>query len=79
MNEPILELLKNINDNLEVIKNKKSLPRIIYAKEIAQNYKININKATDFCKRYGTNFGGYCIELSKFRRILQTKGLDIFK
>lgn len=79
MYEKILELLEKINNNLEIIKNKKSLPRIIYAKEIAQNYKINVNKATDFCKKYGTNFGGYCIELNKFRRILQTKGLDIFK
>ena len=34
-------------------------------------YKVNRNKATEFCKKYGTNFGGYCIESDKFKEILQ--------
>lgn len=55
------------------------MPHLIYAKEIAQNYSVNLNKATEFCKRYGTNFGGYCIEEDKFKEILQTKGQEIFK
>lgn len=79
MDEKTIELLESINDTLKFIKVEKALPRLIYAKEIAQKYRVNSNKATDFCKRYGTNFGGYCIEADKFKEILQTKGLEIFK
>lgn len=79
MSEQLLEILQNINQNLEDIKKEKDLPRLIYAKEIADNYKVNINKATVFCKKYGTNFGGYCIETERFKEILQTKGKDIFE
>ena len=43
-----------------------------------KNYRVNVNTATQFCKKYGTNFGGYCIELEKFKEILQTKGMQIF-
>ena len=39
---------------------------------------VNRNKATDFCKKYGTNFGGYCIENEKFKQILQNGGIDLF-
>ena len=77
--QEVTEVLKNINNNLEILKKKNSLPRLIYAKEISENYRVNPNKATDFCKRYGTNFGGYCIEADKFKEILQTKGQEIFK
>ena len=59
-----------LNQILNEIK-KQSFPQLIYAKEIAENYNINLNKATDFCKKYGTNFGGYCIESEKFKQILQ--------
>ena len=82
--EVIIELLKEqikTNELLKAILNTKpsnSLPKLIYAKEIEQNYPVNRNKATEFCKKYGTNFGGYCIELEKFKEILQTKGLKIF-
>ena len=79
MSEQLLEILQNINQNLEDIKKEKDLPRLIYAKEIADNYKVNINKATVFCKKYGTNFGGYCIETERFKEILQTNGKDIFE
>ena len=79
MPEEVVELLKNINNNLEAIKKENNLPKLIYAKEIAQKYQVNLNKATDFCKRYGTNFGGYCIETDKFKEVLQEKGMDIFK
>ena len=68
------ELLENILDT-----KRDYLPKLIYAKEIADNYKVNINKATVFCKKYGTNFGGYCIENERFKEILQTKGKDIFE
>lgn len=78
MPEEVVELLKSINNNLEAIKNESNLPKLIYAKEIAENYQVNLNKATDFCKRYGTNFGGYCIEIDKFKETLQTKGMGIF-
>ena len=79
MPEEVLELLTNINQNLEDLKKKENLPQLIYAKEIAEKYKINVNKATNFCKKYGTNFGGYCIEVTKFKEVLQTEGTDIFR
>lgn len=78
MSEEVVKILKNINNNLESIKKENNLPKLIYAKEIAQKYQVNLNKATDFCKRYGTNFGGYCIEIDKFKEVLQTKGIEIF-
>lgn len=78
MSEEVIEILKNINQNLEDIKKQDNMPRLIYAKEIAEKYNVNKNKATNFCKKYGTNFGGYCIESDKFKEILQTKGLKIF-
>lgn len=79
MVDEVVNLLNEINLKLEVIEKKKNMPHLIYAKEIAQNYSVNLNKATEFCKRYGTNFGGYCIEEDKFKEILQTKGQEIFK
>ncbi len=79
MPQEAIEILKSINQNLEDIKNKENLPKLLYAKDIADNYRVNPNKATEFCKKYGTNFGGYCIELDKFKEILQTKGMEIFE
>lgn len=78
MPEEAIEILKNINQNLKELTEKKKLPQLIYAKEIAKEYPVNLNKATNFCKKYGTNFGGYCIESDKFKEILQTEGLKIF-
>lgn len=78
MSEEILEILKIINHNLEELKKKDSLPKLIYAKEIADNYQVNRNTAIEFCKKYGTKFGGYCIEADKFKEILQNEGLKIF-
>ena len=68
------------NELLETILNTKqnNLPKLLYAKEIAENYRVNVNTATQFCKKYGTNFGGYCIEVEKFKEILQTAGTEIF-
>lgn len=79
MSEEVIEILKNINQNLEDIKKQDNMPRLIYAKEIAEKYNVNKNKATNFCKKYGINFGGYCIEVDKFKKILQTEGLQILK
>lgn len=80
MEEQILREQQRTNELLETILNTKqsNLPKLLYAKEIAENYRVNVNTATQFCKRYGTNFGGYCIELEKFKEILQTKGMQIF-
>lgn len=80
MEEQILREQQRTNELLETILNTKQndLPKLLYAKEIAENYRVNVNTATQFCKKYGTNFGGYCIELEKFKEILQTKGMQIF-
>lgn len=78
MPEKAIEILKNINQSLEELTEKKKFPQLIYAKEIAERYPVNLNKATNFCKKYGTNFGGYCIEADKFKEILQNEGLKIF-
>lgn len=78
MPEEAIELLKSINQNLEEMKSETKFPKLIYAKEIAEKYPVNLNVATQFCKKYGTKFGGYCIEESKFKEILQTKGIEIF-
>lgn len=80
MEEQILREQQRTNELLETILNTKqnNLPKLLYAKEIAENYRVNVNAATQFCKKYGTNFGGYCIELEKFKEILQTKGMQIF-
>ena len=71
MPEEAITILESINKNLEDLKKNKELPKLIYAKEIAEKYNVNRKKATEFCKKYGTNFGGYCIELDKFKEILQ--------
>lgn len=78
MPQEAIEILKNINQNLEDLKKKENLPRLIYTKEISEKYHVSRNKATAFCKKYGTNFGGYCIEADKFKETLQTKGTEIF-
>ena len=72
MRNEIVKFLKIIVTDLEEIKESKpnDLPRLIYAKEIAENYKVNKNKATEFCKKYGVNFGGWCITKEKLREIL---------
>ena len=67
MPEEAIKILESINKNLEDLKKSREYPRLIYAKEIAENYKVNRNKATEFCKKYG----GYCIESEKFKEILQ--------
>ena len=67
MPNELIDILKSINQNLEDLKKKENLPKLIYAKDIADNYQVNRNKATEFCKKYGTNFGGYCIEIEKFK------------
>jgi len=79
--EELLKEQRKTNELLETIlntKQNKNLPCLIYAKEIAEKYQVNLNKATSFCKKYGTNFGGYCIEVDKFKEVLQTKGIEIF-
>ena len=72
-------LLLEIKILLEEICNKSTLPTLIYAKDIENNYKVNLNKATEFCQKYGTNFGGWCIEATKFREILHNANKDLFE
>ena len=79
LSDEAIELLKSINKNLEDLKKKENLPQLIYVKEIAEKYHVNKNKASAFCKKYGTNFGGLCIEADKFKKVLQTEGIGIFK
>ena len=73
MIKEIIQLLENIASILEEIRKSKSndLPRLVYAKEIAENYKVNKNKATEFCKKYGVNFGGWCITEKALERVFQ--------
>lgn len=72
------KLLIEIRDLLSKLCNKNNLPVLVYAKEIASNYKINLNKATEFCQKYGTNFGGWCIENTKFQEILHNADKNLF-
>ena len=72
MLEEVIDILKEINSNLEEIKKKESLPRVIKAKEISETYKVGLNAATEFCKKYGTKIGGYGIEQDKFKELLQS-------
>lgn len=55
------------------------LPTLIYAKDIEQNYRVNLNKATEFCKKYGINFGGWCIESTKLQEIMHDKKGNLFE
>ena len=74
------ELLIEIRDLLkESITNQNQLPQLLYAKHIAKNYSINLNKATEFCQRYGINFGGWCIETTKFYDILHNSNGKLFE
>lgn len=74
--QEILEELKKINNNLEELKNKEQIPKLLYTKDIAENYHVNRNKATELCKKYGTNFGGWCIEASKLGEVLKNARQD---
>ena len=80
MEEQILREQQRTNELLETILNTKqnNIPKVLYAKDIAKNYRVNVNTATQFCKKYGTNFGGYCIEVEKFKEIFDTAGTEIF-
>lgn len=75
--EETISLLKEINKNLEELKNKEKYPKLLYVKDIVNNYPVNANTATELCKRYGTKFGGYCIESDRFKEVLQTEGIKI--
>lgn len=75
--EETIKLLKEINKNLEELKNKEQYPKLLYVKDIVKNYPVNANTATELCKRYGTKFGGYCIEADRFKEVLQTEGIKI--
>lgn len=75
--EDILKELQKINSNLEELKNKDKIPKLLYTKDIVKNYSVNRNKATELCKRYGTNFGGWCIEANKLEEIFRNAGKNI--
>lgn len=68
----IRDLLKEFNTN------QNQLPKLLYAKQIAESYSINLNKATEFCQRYGINFGGWCIESMKFQEVLRNSKGNLF-
>ena len=72
-------LLIEIRDLIkELCNNQNNLPKLLYAKDIAKDYMINLNKATEFCKKYGINFGGWCIESTKFKEILHNSNGNLF-
>ncbi len=74
------ELLIEIRDLLkEINTNQNQLPKLLYSKHIAENYSINLNKATEFCQKYGINFGGWCIETTKFQEILHNSNGNLFE
>ena len=74
------KLLIEIRDLLkEFCTNKNQLPKLLYAKQIAENYSVNLNKATEFCQRYGINFGEWCIETTKFQEILHNSNGNLFE
>ncbi len=74
------EILIEIRDLLkQIVQKQPKLPKLIYAKEIEKEYPVNLNKATELCKRYGTNFGGYCIEENKLKELLHNANGDLFK
>lgn len=74
------ELLIEIRDLLkQIITNQNQLPKVLYARHIAENYSINLNKATEFCQRYGIHFGGWCIETTKFQEILHNSNGNLFE
>lgn len=74
------ELLIEIRNLLkEICKNQNQLPKLLYAKNIEENYPINLNKATEFCKIYGINLGGWCIETTKFQEILHNSRGNLFE
>ena len=73
------EPLNEIRNLLTELCNKNNLPVLIYAKEISSNYKVNLNKATEFCQKYGINFGGWCIEITKFQEILHNSKGNLFE
>ena len=75
--EEVLKALEKINNNLEELKNNQQVPRLLHTKEIAERYKVNRNRATELCKKYGTNFGGWCIEASKLEEVFKTAGQNI--
>lgn len=71
--------MEEIKTILKELYKKDMLPHLVYAKEISENYKINLNKATEFCKKYGTNFGGWCIESKKFQEVLHNAEGNLFE
>ena len=75
--EEVLRALEKINNNLEELKNKQHVPKLLYTKDITEHYNVNRNRATQLCKRYGTNFGGWCIEASKLEEVFRTAGQNI--
>lgn len=77
----LINLLVEIRDLLkeQCTNASNDLPNLIYAKDIEQNYRVNLNKATEFCKRYGINFGGWCIESTKFKEIMHDKKGNLFE
>lgn len=73
------EILIEIRDLLkEIYTNKNQLPKLIYAKEIKENYPVGLNKATELCQKYGINFGGWCIETTRFQEILHNSSGNLF-
>lgn len=74
------EILLEIKELLQQFcSSHHQLPKLLYSKEIAENYHINLNRATEFCQKYGINFGGWCIETTKFQEILHNSNGNLFE
>lgn len=73
------ELLKEMREIKELLKTKPedTAPKLLYVKDLVKRYRINPNKATAFCKQYGINVGGWCIEEECCKKVFQTQGLNL--
>lgn len=72
--EEVLEELKKISTRLDEIADNQKIPKLLKTKDIVEHYHVTRNKATELCKRYGTKFGGWCIEASKLEEVFKNAG-----
>lgn len=75
--EAVLKKLEEINSNLKKIASNQNVPTLLKTKDIVELYHVSRNRATELCKKYGTNFGGWSIEAGKLEEVLRTAGRDI--
>lgn len=59
------------NTEFENIKNEQEKGVVMYdAKKISKTFHVNVNKATDFLKKFGCRIGHWQIEQNKLLKIL---------